>query len=73
MADPDTVLLVPAEGRRVIDPATRQPVPAEGVGVPLPLSTYWRRRIADGDVAEAPAAPQRGRKTTAAPAAEGAE
>ena len=34
----------------VLDPDTRQAIPMEGIEVPLPLSTWWTRRLADGDV-----------------------
>jgi hypothetical protein len=48
----------PAQGRRVIDPATGDPLPAEGAHVAD--STYWRRRIKDKDVTRvaAPAEPK---------------
>ena len=36
------------EGLIVLDPATRQPIPPEGLVV-LP-SSYWARRLSDGDV-----------------------
>jgi len=42
--------LKPANGRVVIDPATGQPLPAEGQRVEP--STYWTRRLLDGDVTE---------------------
>lgn len=46
------LLIKPAEGRRVLDPATRQALPADGLRVALdsPHATYWHRRLADGDV-----------------------
>ncbi|MBU1610334.1 MAG: DUF2635 domain-containing protein [Proteobacteria bacterium] len=40
----------PTEGRRVLNPATRQPLPAEGASVEK--SSYWLRRIAAGEVVE---------------------
>jgi len=48
----------PAPGMRVRDPATRAPIPEEGVLVPH--TGYWERRIRTGDVvvAEPPVAPQ---------------
>lgn len=42
----------PAPGLRVIDPATRQPLPPEGASVVR--SGYWTRRINQGDVLVAP-------------------
>lgn len=38
----------PAEGLRVLDPASKQPLPAEGREVPA--VPYWHRRLRDGDV-----------------------
>ena len=35
----------------VRDPVTTNPLPAEGKAVPM--TTYWRRRLKDGDVVEA--------------------
>lgn len=46
----ETMLVKPAANRRVLDPQTRQPLPAEGAEVPR--GTYWMRRLADGDVVE---------------------
>ena len=42
--------LIPKAGRVVIDPATLRMLPAEGALVPL--TSYWLRRLADGDVTE---------------------
>jgi len=44
------VYLVPAPGLNVIDPANGQPLPPEGKEVQD--STYWRRRLVEGDVTE---------------------
>jgi len=51
-----TAYLTPAPGLRVVNPATKAPLPAEGETVEL--DTYWIRRIGDQDVTEgkAPAA-----------------
>jgi hypothetical protein len=38
----------PAEGRKVRHPITKQHLDAEGAEVPE--STYWLRRLAEGDV-----------------------
>lgn len=54
----DHVLQVkPAPGLVVRDPATRQPLPADGGEVPD--TTFWRRRLADGDVQPSTAATTR--------------
>lgn len=42
--------LKPAEGRIVADPDRGDELPAAGRDVPL--TQYWQRRIADGDVVE---------------------
>ena len=34
--------------KRVLDPATKTPIPENGVSVEL--TTYWRRRIAAGEI-----------------------
>lgn len=47
-----TKFVKPAEGRNVRDPVTRKHIPAEGVEVPN--DPFWRRRLRDGDVVEAP-------------------
>lgn len=54
----DTLHLIPASGRRVVDPATRKALPPGGdrVAVSLVHSTYWMRRLADGDVTLGPGA-----------------
>lgn len=53
-----TLRIKPAAGLIVINPATRKALPADGDTVPE--STYWLRRLDDGDVveADAPAAPR---------------
>lgn len=40
------------EGRRVRDPNTEQPLTHEAHGARKPLSSYWQRRLAGGDVVE---------------------
>lgn len=50
----DTVYLIPSPGLRVVNPATGQPLPAEGAEVER--DTYWIRRLNDGDVAQSLAA-----------------
>lgn len=45
----------PAAGRRVRDPANGQLLTRRGATVPD--SSYWRRRLATGDVLDAPPAP----------------
>jgi hypothetical protein len=45
-----TQRLIPIGGLSVRDPATGNPLPPEGADIPLPLSNYWRRRVADGSV-----------------------
>lgn len=42
------ITVVPAKGRAVPDPETGELLAAEGRDVPD--DTYWRRRLADGDV-----------------------
>lgn len=49
------MLLKPAPGRAVRDPELRDLLPDAGRDVPR--SEYWLRRLADGDVVEAAAAP----------------
>lgn len=51
-------------GRLVIDPDTGMPV--AGASVSVPDSTFWRRRIRDGDVEEVRAVPE---QSTVEPAA----
>lgn len=41
----------PAPGLRIVDPLSRLPLPAAGKEVPA--STYWLRRLRQGDVIEA--------------------
>lgn len=50
---PQTLFLQPAAGRRVLNPATRQPLGPGGLAVAddSPHITYWLRRLAEGDVA----------------------
>jgi hypothetical protein len=43
-----TLFVVPAQGRTVRDPQTMEILPPEGDTVPK--STYWLRRLQDGDV-----------------------
>lgn len=50
---PETKTLVPKPGLLVRDPLTMEPLPAGGA--PKPLTTYWLRRLKDGDVSLAPA------------------
>ena len=52
--------LVPAAGLNVRDPATGEPLPAEGRAVRI--DSYWLRRLRDGDVAAAKPAPKKGEK-----------
>lgn len=47
------VRVVPSPGLLVRDPETNRHLPPEGADV-LADSTYWLRRIADGDVSLAP-------------------
>lgn len=44
----ETLHVKPAEGLTVLDPETRQPLPAEGATVAN--NTYWARRLRDRDV-----------------------
>lgn len=50
---PETITVIPVAGRKVRNPATGQPIPAEGIQVEK--SAFWTRRINDGDVTVAPA------------------
>jgi hypothetical protein len=43
----------PAAGRNVRDPITKRHLPTDGADVPE--STYWIRRLRDGDVIPCPA------------------
>lgn len=45
---PAVITIKPAPGLRVLDPATMQPLPPEGVQVEK--NTHWIRRIKEGDV-----------------------
>lgn len=45
------LLVKPAPNRLVRDPATGRPLPAEGAEVEG--SSYWLRRLSDGDVVDA--------------------
>ncbi|MCU0919020.1 MAG: DUF2635 domain-containing protein [Burkholderiaceae bacterium] len=56
-----TIHLQPAPGVRVLDPATRQRLPSEGLQLAAdsPDATYWLRRLADGDVQTVTAKPVR--------------
>lgn len=47
----------PAPGLKVRDPITKRHLPDHGKEVPS--STYWLRRVADGDVVVFDAEPQR--------------
>lgn len=40
----------PSPGLKIINPATRQPLPPEGIEVVEPIGTYWANRIRTGDV-----------------------
>lgn len=48
------MMIKPAAGLLVRDPQTKQPLPADGAAVEL--SSFWRRRLAAGDVVEIKAA-----------------
>lgn len=52
---PERLQLRPRAGVVVLDPDTRRPLPLEGADVPS--STYWLRRLADGDVETMQGAP----------------
>lgn len=45
---PNKVFLIPSNGLVVRDPSTYAPLPEDGAEVEL--TSYWQRRIADGDV-----------------------
>lgn len=57
----ETVFVKPAAGRQVRDPATKKHIPAEGIKVPR--SSYWLRRLRDGDVLAADPAAEGERPT----------
>lgn len=42
--------VIPGRGLMVRDPVTMEALPAEGAA--KPLTTYWRRRLKDGDVTQ---------------------
>lgn len=64
------MFLKPQPGRTVYFEGSRMKVPEEGAEVPEPLSTYWHRRINDGDVMEGSAgAPEGAAPAAAAPVA----
>lgn len=44
----ERILAVPAAGMTVLDPATMQPLPVDGLAVSN--SVYWQRRLGDGDI-----------------------
>lgn len=50
MSDFASMFVTPAPGLMVLDPASRQPLPADGAHVPR--TTYWLRRLREGDVIE---------------------
>lgn len=50
-----TIRVKPATALQVRDPATAQPIPAEGAEVAR--NGYWLRRLAEGDVTEVKPAP----------------
>lgn len=50
------MLIKPAPGIKVRDPASRLLIPETGLEV-AEHNTYWLRRLADGDVVEAKPAP----------------
>lgn len=47
----DLILMIPAAGLRVVDPADGQPLPPEGKYVEH--GTHWIRRVNEGDASEA--------------------
>lgn len=47
-----TLYVVPATGRLVRDPLTRDQLPS--IGKRVPRTPYWLRRLADKDVLEVP-------------------
>lgn len=54
--EPEQRLLVPGPGRRVRDPISLRVLP--DAGDYKPLTTYWLRRLQDGDVLDATPATQ---------------
>jgi hypothetical protein len=61
------LVVQPAPGRLVRDPITRVALPAEAPSI-VPRSTYWLRRLADGDVVLVTASPPAAALAAAAPA-----
>lgn len=59
------VAIQPAAGVRVLDPATGRPLGPEPCEVEL--SSYWRRRLAEGAVSVARAAVPQGRESEPEP------
>lgn len=50
-----TAYLIPREGLTVLQPRSAKspvPVPLPAEGAKVELTTYWHRRLADGDVTE---------------------
>lgn len=45
------IKLAPRNGMSVIDPATRRPMPVDGIELES-LDSYWLRRCNDGDVVQ---------------------
>lgn len=46
----ERIFLIPNPGLEVLDPVSRRPLPADGEEVEK--TTYWLRRLRDGDVTE---------------------
>ncbi|AAS94693.1 DUF2635 domain-containing protein [Nitratidesulfovibrio vulgaris] len=57
---PETLHIRPRTGLVVRDPATMQPLPAEGAEVPT--DSHWLRRLQAGDVVPVTAGPSKPRK-----------
>ncbi|KOQ71552.1 DUF2635 domain-containing protein [Stenotrophomonas maltophilia] len=61
----NTAFLVPRKGLTVLQPRSAKnptPVPLPAEGATVPLTSYWRRRLAVGDVVHSP--PPKAAKTT---------
>lgn len=58
---PTTVFVRPAPGIRIADPETGQYLPE--VGLLVPRSGFWLRRLKDGDVLEAEQSPIKAEQT----------
>lgn len=58
-----SVFVKPAEGLKVRDPVTMDHLPATGAEVPR--TTYWLRRLRDGDVVQAKRAARKPAKAKA--------